>query len=91
MYDDELELNESQEVKNERRTRLEELTLQFLERGEQVREIPRGKSAQRLYCETNKSSKSGSPSIKIEGDELNYKTGKHPHSQMDFKRKAPKQ
>jgi len=87
MYDDELEVNESQEAKNERRTRLEELTLQFLERGEKVREIPRGKSAQKLYCKMSAKNKSASPSMMIEGDDENYKTGKHPHSQFNIKKR----
>jgi len=91
MFDDELELNESQEVKNERRTRLEELTLQFLEAGKKVEHIPRGKSAQRIYCEMNPKNKSASPSMKIEGEEGEYRTGQHPHSQFDFQKKAPKQ
>jgi len=93
MYENELEAGESQEAKNERRTRLEELTLQFLERGEKVKEIPRGKSAKRLYCKMNSKNKSGSPTMMIEGKESYHRSGKHPHSQMDFsnKKEAPKQ
>ena len=88
MYDDEMELNESQEVKNQRRTRLEELTLQFLEAGKRVEQIPRGKSAQRIYCEMNAKNKSASPSIRIEGDKAEYGVGQHPHSKFDFQQKT---
>jgi DTW domain-containing protein YfiP len=87
MYDDELEVNESQEVKNQRRSRIEELTLQFLERGEKVQDIPTGKSAQKLYCKMSAKNKSASPSILIEGDAESYKNGQHPHSQFNIKKK----
>ena len=91
MFDDEMDINESQEVKNQRRSRIEVLTLQFLERGEKVTEIPTGKSAQKLYCKMSAKNKSASPSMMIEGDAESYKNGQHPHSQFQFKKKAPRQ
>lgn len=84
---EELIPNEKPEIKEERRKMVAELTVEFLAKGKDIKEIPRGKSGRRIYGVKNKVETWKAPKLRYEGQLDDYPRGKNPNSQIDFTNK----